>query len=91
MLHHPHARARPSRFQTDPAATPLHFQLGEQRRAPVDQLRARMIGDGSTPTIFCFSTCLDSIRTIPVLQHDPNRAEDLDTNSEDHAADDMQR
>jgi hypothetical protein len=60
-------------------------------RAPVDQLRARMIGDGSTPTIFCFSTCLDSIRTIPVLQHDPNRAEDLDTNSEDHAADDMQR
>jgi hypothetical protein len=53
-----------------------------------DQLRARMIGDGSTPTIFCFSTCLDSIRTIPVLQHDPNRAEDLDTNSEDHAADD---
>jgi hypothetical protein len=38
--------------------------------------------------IYCFSTCRDSIRTIPVLQHDPNRAEDLDTNSEDHAADD---
>ena len=53
-----------------------------------DQLRARLIGTGSTPMIYCFSTCRDSIRTIPVLQHDPNRAEDLDTNSEDHAADD---
>jgi hypothetical protein len=28
-----------------------------------------------------------SIRTIPVLQHDPMKPEDLDTNSEDHAAD----
>ena len=38
--------------------------------------------------IFCFSTCVDSIRTIPVLQHDPDRPEDLDTSAEDHAADD---
>ncbi len=38
--------------------------------------------------IFCFSTCLDSIRTIPTLQHDKARAEDLDTDSEDHCADD---
>lgn len=53
-----------------------------------DQMRARMIGDGDTPMIFCFSTCTDSIRTIPVLQHDASRPEDLDTNSEDHNADD---
>jgi hypothetical protein len=38
--------------------------------------------------IYFFSTCVDSIRTIPVLQHDPHRAEDLDTKAEDHAADD---
>jgi hypothetical protein len=37
--------------------------------------------------IYCFATCLDSIRTLPVMQHDPHRAEDLDTQSEDHAAD----
>ena len=37
--------------------------------------------------IYTFSTCSDSIRTIPKLQHDPKRAEDVDTNSEDHAAD----
>jgi nitrate reductase beta subunit len=37
--------------------------------------------------IVCFSTCTDSIRTIPVLQHDPDKPEDLDTEAEDHAAD----
>lgn len=54
-----------------------------------DQLRARMIGDEEgNPMIVCFSTCTESIRTIPVLQHDPDRLEDLDTEGEDHAADD---
>lgn len=64
-----------------------------------DQLRGRLIGTAKAdergvvnwssgePTIYCFSTCTDSIRTLPTLQHDPDRAEDLDTNSEDHAAD----
>lgn len=53
-----------------------------------DQMRERMIGTGGRPMLYVFSTCKDFIRTVPVLQHDPNRAEDLDTNSEDHAADD---
>lgn len=53
-----------------------------------DQMRQRMIGANGRPMLYTFSTCLASIRTIPVLQHDPDRAEDLDTNSEDHAADD---
>lgn len=34
-----------------------------------------------------FSTCANFIRTIPSLVHDPVRAEDLDTNGEDHHAD----
>ena len=34
-----------------------------------------------------FSTCADSIRTVPFLQHDPERPEDVMTDSEDHAAD----
>jgi hypothetical protein len=37
--------------------------------------------------LFVFSTCRDFIRTVPVLQHDPNRPEDLDTEAEDHVAD----
>ena len=37
--------------------------------------------------IYCFNTHTASIRTIPALQHDPARQEDVDTESEDHAAD----
>src|SRR4029077_12652343 len=36
------------------------------------------------PMVYTFHTNVASIRTIPVLQHDPDRAEDLDTKSEDH-------
>lgn len=53
-----------------------------------DQMRARMVGDGDgNPMIVCFSTCHDSIRTIPALQHDSTRPEDVDTDGEDHAGD----
>ncbi len=50
-------------------------------------MRSRLVGKDGVPMIYCFSTCTDSIRTIPTLQHDPNRAEDVNTESEDHAAD----
>ena len=54
-----------------------------------DQLRARLKGDGDgNAMVVCFSTCVDSIRTIPALQHDKHRPEDLDSDMEDHAADD---
>lgn len=53
------------------------------------QMRWRFRGDDDgNPLIACFNTCTDSIRTIPVLQHDPDKPEDLDTEAEDHAADD---
>lgn len=57
-----------------------------------DQVRARLLGEdmgplGKRPMMYIFATCLDWIRTVPVLQHDKTRAEDIDTNGEDHAAD----
>lgn len=53
-----------------------------------DQLRARLLGDGDgRPMMVVFSTCADLIRTLPVLQHDDARPEDVDSDSEDHAAD----
>jgi len=53
-----------------------------------DQMRARLKGDAEgRPMIYTFSTCTDSIRTIPSLQHDADRPEDLDSDGEDHAAD----
>jgi hypothetical protein len=47
------------------------------------------LGDphGQLPMMFVFSTCTDFIRTVPALQHDSSRPEDLDTSAEDHAAD----
>lgn len=53
-----------------------------------DQMRDRLIGEDGNPMIVCFDACVDSIRTIPLLQHDENNLEDLDTTAEDHAADD---
>ena len=78
----------------------IHFRQADNRRVPMRgspetrgplsgwaELRQRLVGKNGVPMIYTFTTCRDSIRTIPKLQHDPKRAEDVDTNSEDHAAD----
>jgi hypothetical protein len=73
----------------------IFFRPADNKRVPGrgamggwDQLRARFVGDDDGhPMIVCFSTCVDSIRTIPALQHDPDRPEDLDSDMEDHAGD----
>jgi hypothetical protein len=73
----------------------VHFRPADNKRVPQrgamggwDQVRGRLIGDlDGLPMVVCFSTCVDSIRTIPALQHDQTKPEDLDTDGEDHAAD----
>lgn len=52
-----------------------------------DQMRARIDGSEEGPMLVVFSTCRDFIRTVPVLQHDQDKPEDLDTEAEDHVAD----
>ncbi|HEY2483032.1 MAG TPA: hypothetical protein VGI30_12680, partial [Caulobacteraceae bacterium] len=53
-----------------------------------DQMRARIApAEGAAPMLYVFDTCRDFIRTVPVLRHDPLRPEDLDTEAEDHIAD----
>lgn len=53
-----------------------------------DQMRARLVGDADgRPMLYVFETCRDFIRTVPILQHDPDRPEDVDTDAEDHVAD----
>lgn len=53
------------------------------------EMRSRLIGDDDGhPMIVCFSTCHDSIRTLPALQHDDVRPEDVNTDQEDHGPDD---
>lgn len=69
------------------------FQANNKRTSTVgrlggwDIIRQRMIGIDGSPMIYWFNTCVDSIRTIPMLQHDETNPEDLDTDAEDHAAD----
>lgn len=48
-----------------------------------DQVRSRI----EERMVYFFDTCQDSIRTIPLLQHDRNNPEDVDTDSDDHLAD----
>jgi hypothetical protein len=72
------------------------FRLADNKRVPRhgamggwDQLRARLVGEDGRPMMYFFSTCRDSIRTLPALQHDQNKPEDVDTESEDHAPDEI--
>jgi hypothetical protein len=39
------------------------------------------------PGLYVFNTCLDFIRTVPMLPRDEKNPDDVDTKSEDHAAD----
>lgn len=39
------------------------------------------------PMMYVFENCKDFIRTIPLLQYDEHKPEDLDTDGEDHIAD----
>ena len=66
----------------------LNWRAGDNKRqAGWDQCRGRLIGIDDRPMFYVFSNCVHFIRTIPALQHDDVKAEDLDTDGEDHAAD----
>lgn len=78
------------------ATRKVFFRRADNARVPKigaiggwDQVRARLVGDGEHPMMYFFSTCRDSIRTLPALQHDTTKAEDVDTESEDHAPDEI--
>lgn len=70
-----------------------HQAADNSRKSGWDMVRARLKGNaGEPPMVFFFSTCEDTIRTLPGLQHDRGaRAgmEDIDTDGEDHAADEL--
>lgn len=73
----------------------IWFRRADNRRVGLrgamggwDILRARLKGHGDgKPMLYAFSTCRDFIRTLPALQHDQDRPEDVDTEGEDHAPD----
>jgi len=55
-----------------------------------DQLRMRLKGDADGhPMIYFMDHCPDIIRTLPMMIHDESNPEDLDSDMEDHAVDEV--
>jgi len=52
-------------------------------------VRSRLLGTDGKPGLYIFSTCTNLIRTLPALQHDTHKPEDLDSDGEDHCADSL--
>lgn len=67
----------------------LNFQPADNTRITGgQQVRSRLGDDEENPLLFVCSNCRDWTRTVPVMQHDDKKPEDVDTASEDHAYDD---
>ncbi len=67
----------------------VYFAPGDnQRVAGWMQLHYRLSFDSNGyPGLYVFTNCKGFIRTLPTLQYDPLKPEDLDTDGEDHIAD----
>lgn len=57
------------------------------RIAGWDQVRGRLRGTDGVPSMQIFNTCIHIIRTLPEMQHDEAKPEDLESDSDDHAVD----
>lgn len=60
-----------------------------KRKPGWEKMRNYLTGVDGRPLMYVLETCEDFIRTIPVLQHDEKDPEDLDTDGEDHVADEV--
>lgn len=72
----------------------VHWTPGDNKRVAQvgavggwDQVRGRLVGIDGRPMLYSFSTCTALNRTLPALQHDDLRPEDVDSDGEDHAPD----
>lgn len=70
------------------------WRRADNKRLPGwEQVRQRLQGDiidgEQVPMMYFADSCEDTLRTLPVLQHDDDDVEDLDTDGEDHAADEI--
>ncbi len=69
----------------------VFFSKGDHERiAGWMQVHYRLaFDDNGFPMMYIFSNCKAFIRTIPLLQYDEHKPEDLDTDGEDHVADEV--
>lgn len=88
--------ADPSIFVRDGGPSIAEMMIGvswkraDNKRVPGwAEVRRRLRPEQGAPMLYFLDCCDDSIRTIPTLQIDETDPEDLDTEGEDHAADEL--
>lgn len=69
----------------------VYFDKGDHARLPGwMQVHYRLYFDeNGYPMMYVFKNCKAFIRTMPLLQYDEHRVEDLNTDGEDHVADEV--
>ena len=69
----------------------VYFQPGDNKRLPGwMQVHYRLqMDDNGYPQMYVFRNCQAFIRTVPLLQYDKCSPEDVDTDGEDHVADEV--
>ena len=67
----------------------VYFQPGDHKRLPGwMQVHYRLsMDENGCPMLYVFKNCRAFIRTMPLLQYDGTNCEDVDTDGEDHVAD----
>lgn len=66
------------------------WRRADNKRLPGwEQIRQRLVGENGQPMLYAAHQCEDFWRTMPTLQHDETNPEDLDTDGEDHIADEV--
>lgn len=69
----------------------IFFDRGDNKRiAGWLQVHERLKFDNNgIPMLYFFKNCRNTIRTLPILQYDEHKVEDVNTKQEDHAADSL--
>ena len=73
------------------ARNQVFFSPGDHKRIPGwMQVHYRLrFDENGMPMMYIFRNCKAFIRTIPILMYDEHKPEDLDTDGEDHVADEV--
>ena len=90
----------PSKAETMAVHGASFLRADNKRKSGADQVRQRIYGHVQarddkgiptvwTPMLYVLDNCSDTIRTLPTLQHDDTDTEDIDTEGEDHAYDEI--
>ena len=68
----------------------LYVRRGDNRRVTGwDEIRSRLKGQDGYPMFYITSNCEHFVRTFPVLARDDNDWDDIDSDMEDHIADEL--